>query len=196
MVAAFAGQHGGMDRQPVLLHVASAAAFLIALAERHRLALHPARVAQPALLRHPPRGRGAHRLAITAQVWSLRRIRLVIPRPSHAPSPQRVHGLWTAILIARARDLPLRGRCLQQLLRSRYSAFALAARKALKVSCRRNMRWIGLEVLDGQNGGPLDQHGTVTFDARWRDRDCREGVLPLWSWRGRRVAVSRGRQPR
>jgi hypothetical protein len=105
-------------------------------------------------------------------------------------------GLQPGILHARALGLPLRGRCLQQLLRSRYSAFALAARKALKVSCRRNMRWIGLEVLDGQNGGPLDQHGTVTFDARWRDRDCREGVLPLWSWRGRRVAVSRGRQPR
>ncbi|MFO7628962.1 MAG: YchJ family metal-binding protein [Prochlorococcaceae cyanobacterium] len=87
----------------------------------------------------------------------------------------------------------------EQLMRSRYSAFALAARdpqaikhllrthpetdqpeaarrKALKASCR-NIQWISLAVLDCQNGGPLDQHGTVTFQARWRDRDRREGVL-------------------
>ncbi len=96
----------------------------------------------------------------------------------------------------------------EQLMRSRYSAFALAARnpqaiehllrthpepgqteaacrKALKASCRRNMQWIGLAVLDGQNGGPLDQHGTVTFEARWRDSDCREGVLKECSRFGR-----------
>jgi SEC-C motif-containing protein len=87
----------------------------------------------------------------------------------------------------------------EQLMRSRYSAFALAARspqaiehllrthpesgqteaarrKALKASCR-SVQWISLAVLDCQNGGPLDQHGTVTFEARWRDRDRQEGVL-------------------
>jgi len=87
----------------------------------------------------------------------------------------------------------------EQLMRSRYSAFALAARnpqaiehllrthpepgqteaarrKALKASCR-SVEWINLVVLDCQNGGPLDQHGTVTFEARWRDRDRQEGVL-------------------
>jgi SEC-C motif-containing protein len=87
----------------------------------------------------------------------------------------------------------------EQLMRSRYSAFALVARdpqaiehllrthpetaqtpaarrKALRASCR-TIEWIGLTVLDGQSGGPLDQHGTVTFEARWRDRHGREGVL-------------------
>lgn len=95
----------------------------------------------------------------------------------------------------------------EQLMRSRYSAFALAARspqaiehllrthrepgqtaaarrKALKASSR-TIQWISLVVLDGQNGGPLDQHGTVTFEARWRDRDCREGVLKECSRFGR-----------
>lgn len=39
------------------------------------------------------------------------------------------------------------------------------------------MQWIGLAVLDCPNGGALDQQGTVTFEARWRERDHREGVL-------------------
>jgi len=95
----------------------------------------------------------------------------------------------------------------EQLMRSRYSAFALAARdpqaiehllrthpetaqtpaarrKALRASCR-TIEWIGLAVLDGQSGGPLDQHGTVTFEARWRDRHGREGVLKECSRFGR-----------
>ena len=44
-------------------------------------------------------------------------------------------------------------------------------------SAYRNIQWLSLNVLDCQNGGPLDQQGTVTFEARWRDRDRREGVL-------------------
>ena len=95
----------------------------------------------------------------------------------------------------------------QQLMRSRFSAFALAARdpqaiehllrthpeagqpaaarrKVLKESCR-TIQWLGLDVLDFQNGGPLDQHGSVTFAARWRDRDRREGVLRECSHFGR-----------
>lgn len=87
----------------------------------------------------------------------------------------------------------------EQLMRSRYSAFALAARdaqavehllrthgepgqteaerrKALRASCR-TIEWIGLTVLDTQNGGPFDSHGTVTFEARWRDRAGGEGIL-------------------
>ena len=95
----------------------------------------------------------------------------------------------------------------QQLMRSRYSAFALATRdpqaiehllrthpeagqpaaarrKALMESCR-TIQWLGLDVLDYQNGGPLDQHGSVTFEARWRDRERREGVLKEWSRFGR-----------
>ena len=95
----------------------------------------------------------------------------------------------------------------EQLMRSRYSAFALAARdpqaiahllrthpepgqteaarrQALKESCRSIQRF-SLEVLDCQNGGPLDQHGSVTFEARWRDHDRREGVLKECSRFGR-----------
>jgi SEC-C motif-containing protein len=95
----------------------------------------------------------------------------------------------------------------EQLMRSRYTAFALAAkdpkaiehllrthpetgqtagarRRALTDSCR-NIKWLGLNVLDYQDGGPLDQHGTVTFEARWRDRDRREGVLKECSRFGR-----------
>jgi SEC-C motif-containing protein len=87
----------------------------------------------------------------------------------------------------------------EQMMRSRYSAFALAARdpqaiehllrthpepgqpeaerrQGLKASAR-SLKWIGLSVLEAQAGGPLDSHGTVTFEARWRDREGREGVL-------------------
>ena len=92
-------------------------------------------------------------------------------------------------------------------MRSRYSAFALggsdpeanehllrthpetgqtaaARRKALKESCR-NIQWLSLEVLDCQNGRVIDKYGTVTFEARWRDRDRREGVLRECSRFGR-----------
>ena len=91
----------------------------------------------------------------------------------------------------------------QQLMLSRYSTFTLggrnpgaiehlrltylepgqteeARRQALGESCR-TIAWIRLDVLDCQNGGPLDQHGTVTFEADWRDRNRREGVLREWS---------------
>jgi len=95
----------------------------------------------------------------------------------------------------------------EQLMRSRYSAFALAARdfqaiehllrthpdsaqppaarrRALRASCG-SMEWIGLAMLDCESGGPLDQHGTVTFEARWRDRHGREGLLRECSRFGR-----------
>ena len=95
----------------------------------------------------------------------------------------------------------------EQLMRSRYSAFALAAkepqaiehllrshpepgqpeivrRKGLKTSSR-SLQWIGLSVLETQDGGPLDSHGTVTFEARWRDLEGREGVLRECSRFGR-----------
>ena len=95
----------------------------------------------------------------------------------------------------------------EQLMRSRYSAFALGARdpaaiehllrthpeagqtaadrrKSLQDSCRQ-IHWISLEVQDCRNGGLLDQHGTVTFEARWRDQNHREGVLRECSRFGR-----------
>ncbi len=95
----------------------------------------------------------------------------------------------------------------EQLMRSRYSAFAQAARdpqaiehllrthpepgqteaerrQGLKANPR-SIQWIGLSVLECQNGGPNDSHGTVTFEARWRDRQGREGVLRECSRFGR-----------
>jgi SEC-C motif-containing protein len=95
----------------------------------------------------------------------------------------------------------------EQLMRSRYSAFAQGARdpqaiehllrtnpetgqtaaarrKDLKESCR-NIQWLSLKVLDCQNGRVIDKYGTVTFAARWRDRDRREGVLRECSRFGR-----------
>ena len=95
----------------------------------------------------------------------------------------------------------------QQLMRSRFSAFALTARdpraiehllrthpeagqpaaarrKVLKEGGR-TIQWLSLNVLDFQNGGALDQHGTVTFQARWRNNERREGVLRECSRFGR-----------
>ncbi len=92
-------------------------------------------------------------------------------------------------------------------MRSRYSAFALATRdpqaidhllrthpepgqseperrQGLKASTR-SLQWIGLSVLETQNGGPLDSHGTITCEARWRDREGREGMLRECSRFGR-----------
>jgi SEC-C motif-containing protein len=95
----------------------------------------------------------------------------------------------------------------EQLMRSRYTAFTLGAsdrkaivhllrthhetgqtaaarRKALKDSCS-NIQWLSLKVLDCQNGRVIDKYGTVTFEAHWRDRDRREGVLRECSRFGR-----------
>ena len=95
----------------------------------------------------------------------------------------------------------------EQLMRSRYSAFALAARspqaiehllrthpepgqseaerrKSLKASSR-SITWIGLSVLECERGGPEDSEGTVSFEARWRERGGREGVLRECSRFGR-----------
>lgn len=107
VVTPLAGQNGVMDGQSVLMDVAGAAAFLIALAERHRLALHPARIDQPAMRRHPFRCWGVHRLVITAQALSLRRTRMVVQSPTHDPCPRRAPGLRPTILLARASGLPL-----------------------------------------------------------------------------------------
>ena len=95
----------------------------------------------------------------------------------------------------------------EQLMRSRYSAFALAAskpeaiehllrthpetgqtessrRKGLRASSRIT-QWLKLTVLACQDGGPLDQHGTVTVEAHWRGRHRRVGVLKECSRFGR-----------
>lgn len=76
----------------------------------------------------------------------------------------------------------------EQLMRSRYSAYALAEvdhllrtqgpdlsarqplavqRRALQESCRQ-LRWQRLEILATEAGGALDLEGTVTFRAHYR----------------------------
>jgi len=123
--------------------------------------------------------------------------------PAHCPCGGGAYNRCCGPLIA-GEQLAITA---QQLMRSRFSAFALAARdpqaiehllrthpeasqaatarrKALMESCR-TIEWLILKVVDFQNGGPLDQHGTVTFEARWRDRDRREGVLKECSRFGR-----------
>jgi SEC-C motif-containing protein len=83
-----------------------------------------------------------------------------------------------------------------QLMRSRYSAFALGdvdhllrtqaqdrsphqpepeRRRALEETCRR-VRWLRLEILVTKAGGPLDLEGTVTFEAHYQQSDGRRGV--------------------
>lgn len=71
----------------------------------------------------------------------------------------------------------------EQLMRSRYSAFALAEidyllrtqasdqplqerRRSLEATCRQ-LRWRGLEILATEAGGPADLEGTVTFAAHY-----------------------------
>ncbi|MEN9388445.1 MAG: hypothetical protein RLZZ255_1421 [Cyanobacteriota bacterium] len=97
----------------------------------------------------------------------------------------------------------------EQLMRSRYSAFALAEiehllrtqpsdqpvqarRRSLQASCRQ-LRWRGLEIVATEAGGPDDLEGTVTFIAHYSAgaergtlRECsrfsREGGRPDGAW--------------
>lgn len=117
------------------------------------------------------------------------------PEPAACPCGGGAYGSCCGPLIA-GEQLAVTA---EQLMRSRYSAFALGAsdpeaiehllrthpetgqtaaarRKALKDSCR-NIQWLSLKVLDCQNGRVIDKYGTVTFEARWRNHDRREGVL-------------------
>ena len=81
-------------------------------------------------------------------------------------------------------------------MRSRYSAFATGdvdhllrtqaqdhsprqpepeRRRALEETCRR-VRWLRLEILATEAGGPLDLEGTVTFEAHYQQSGGRRGV--------------------
>lgn len=125
------------------------------------------------------------------------------PEPVACPCGGGAYGSCCGPLIA-GKQLAVTA---EQLMRSRYTAFvrgardpeaidhllrthpetgqtAAARRKAMKDSCR-NIQWLSLKVLNCQNGSPLDQHGTVAFEAHWRDRDRREGVLKECSRFGR-----------
>ena len=97
----------------------------------------------------------------------------------------------------------------EQLMRSRYSAYALAEvdyllrtqpseqplkqrRRSLEASCRQ-LRWRALEILATEAGGQGDLEGTVTFAAHYsaggrqgvlreRSRFGREGGRPDGAW--------------
>ena len=97
----------------------------------------------------------------------------------------------------------------EQLMRSRYSASALAEidhllrtqpseepvqarRRSLEASCRK-LRWVGLEIVATEAGGPDDLEGTLTFIAHYSAgaqrgtlRECsrfgREGGRPDGAW--------------
>lgn len=125
------------------------------------------------------------------------------PMPAACPCGGGAYGSCCGPLIAGERLAATA----ERLMRSRYSAFALAAkapqaiehllrthpepgqklaarRRALQASVR-ELQWIGLTVRECQNGGPHDPEGTVLFEARWRDREHREGVLRECSRFGR-----------
>ncbi len=66
----------------------------------------------------------------------------------------------------------------EQLMRSRYTAYALAdgdhlyrtwhpAGRPERVEPEPWVRWVGLEVLDTVAGGPVDDTGVVEFRAHW-----------------------------
>jgi SEC-C motif-containing protein len=48
-------------------------------------------------------------------------------------------------------------------------------RRALEKTCRR-VRWLRLEILVTEAGGPLDLEGTVTFEAHYQQSGGRRGV--------------------
>jgi SEC-C motif domain protein len=67
----------------------------------------------------------------------------------------------------------------EQLMRSRYAAFALgdadyllatwhSSTRPAELDLDPEQRWIGLEVLDRSGGGPFDTEGTVRFRAHYR----------------------------
>jgi SEC-C motif-containing protein len=82
----------------------------------------------------------------------------------------------------------------EQLMRSRYSAFVRAEvdylmathpepglpvarrRRELQRSCRQ-LRWLGLTIVEVRAGGPQDLEGTVRFEARHQGGVLRETSL-------------------
>lgn len=98
----------------------------------------------------------------------------------------------------------------EQLMRSRYTAFARASRSPRAIdhllrthpetglnprerrrdlqASTRAVQWLGLSVLATEAGGPDDATGTVTFEARWRSRSGETGVMRECSRFGRGAA--------
>jgi SEC-C motif-containing protein len=76
-------------------------------------------------------------------------------------------------------------------MRSRYSAFALRDVPYLlrtwhphdrpeeaEVDLDPDQRWVRLDVVETTGGGPFDDEGTVTFEARWRSTASRDDGTP------------------
>ncbi len=72
----------------------------------------------------------------------------------------------------------------EQLMRSRYSAFAVGdadyllatwhpSTRPATLTLEPELRWYRLDILDRSAGGPLDAHGEVEFEAFWRSPDSR-----------------------
>ncbi len=72
----------------------------------------------------------------------------------------------------------------EQLMRSRFSAFAVGDAAYLVATWHRrtrprnvaldaDLRWYRLDILDRTAGGPLDAQGEVEFEAYWRSPDDR-----------------------
>lgn len=87
----------------------------------------------------------------------------------------------------------------EQLMRSRYSAYALRREdhvwrtwhprtRPADVTTDPTLAWTGLEVLATTGGGPEDERGTVEFRARWRvgTQDGRLRELSRFERRGGR----------
>jgi SEC-C motif domain protein len=86
-----------------------------------------------------------------------------------------VFGECCGPLIAGARDAPTAA----QLMRSRFTAFAVGAREYLlatwhpstrpsSLELDPSMRWYRLDVIRTERGGPLDRTGSVEFRAYYR----------------------------
>lgn len=86
----------------------------------------------------------------------------------------------------------------EQLLRARYTAFTLAevdfvlnthhpkTRKDVSrdevTSWATGSRWMGLEVVQKEAGGPQDSTGTIIFCARYQDKDAAADAAPHEHW--------------
>lgn len=76
----------------------------------------------------------------------------------------------------------------QALMRSRFSAFAVGDADYLReswhpstrpasVDLDADTRWLRLDIVSTAAGGPFDDRGEVTFEARYRTADGERGVL-------------------
>lgn len=72
----------------------------------------------------------------------------------------------------------------EQLMRSRYSAFAVGdadyvlatwhpSTRPATLELDPELRWYRLDIIGRSAGGPLDSHGEVEFEAFWRSPDAR-----------------------